>query len=103
MAQDKLLKIERRIEAIKVELSGIGAMRPGSLTKQYKNREQKYGAYYQLSYSHKMKSCTDYVRKEYLEEVQQQVENYNRFKALTAEWVTLSIEHGRLSMKRKND
>ena len=100
MTREKRLQIEKRIEAIKVELSGIGAMRPGSLTRQYKNRQQKRGEYYQLSYTHEMKSHTDYVRKDHVAEVQQQVENYRHFKALTAEWVALSIAHGRLSMKR---
>jgi len=100
MTREKRLKIEKRIEAIKMELAELGAMRPGSLTKQYKNRQQKHGEYYQLSYTHEMKSHTDYVRKDYVGTVQQQVDNYQHFKALTAEWVALSIEHGRLSMKR---
>jgi len=50
MTREKRLKIEKRIGAIKMELAELGAMRPGSLTKQYKNRQQKHGEYYQLSY-----------------------------------------------------
>jgi len=100
MTHEKRLEIEKRIEAIKMELAELGPMRPGSLTKQYKNRQQKYGEYYQLSYTHGMKSHTDYVRKVHVASVKQQVENYQHFKALTAEWVALSIEHGKSSMKR---
>lgn len=103
MSRKNRLKIEKRIEAIKEELSELGPMRPGSLTMQYKNRQEKRGAYYQLSYTHGMKSHTDYVRKDSVAEMQKQVDNYQRFKALTAEWVALSIEHGRLPMKRDKD
>ena len=101
MNQKRLAQIEKRIGRIKTELSGIGAMRPGSLTLQYKDREQHKGAYYQLSYTHQMKSRTDYIRRDCVNEVKQQVSNFRRFKDLTAEWVALSIEHAKLSMKTK--
>jgi len=73
-------------------------MRPGSLTQQYKDRKQKSGPYYQISYTHKMKSHTNYVSKDCIREVRQQIKNYKRFKKLTTEWVALGIEHSKLSM-----
>ena len=36
MTNRRLAQIERRIEKIKAELAGMGEMRPGSLTRQYK-------------------------------------------------------------------
>ena len=78
-------------------------MRPGSLTLQYKDREQQMGPYYQLSYTYEMKSRTDYIRKDCVSDVRQQVKNYKRFRELTTEWVALSIEHSKLSMKLKRE
>ncbi len=63
MTNKRLAQIEMRIEKIKGELAAIGEMRPGSLTKQYKNREERSGAYYQLSYTLDMKSRTEYIRR----------------------------------------
>jgi len=37
-------------------------MRPGSLTKQRRNAKEKKWGFYQLSYTYKMKSKTEYVR-----------------------------------------
>jgi hypothetical protein len=62
MADNKLIRIEKQIAGIKKELMEIGEMRPGSLSQQYKNPKDKTGAFYQLSYTYKMKSKTEYVR-----------------------------------------
>ena len=50
MNNHRWVTIERRIERIKAELAAIGDLRPGSLTKQYKDPESHSGPYYQLSY-----------------------------------------------------
>ena len=71
-----------------------------SLTRQYKDPEKKSGTYYQLSYTRQMKSRTEYVARDYLPEVRREIRNYKRFRALTIEWVDLSIEQSRLMMKR---
>ena len=46
-----------------------------------------------------MKSRTEYIARDALDDVRRQLDNYKRFKELTAEWVDLSIEHSRLKMK----
>ena len=51
MTKNRLKQIEKRIERIKSELAKIGVMRPGSLTRQYKDPQRQTGAYYQLSYT----------------------------------------------------
>lgn len=99
MNAKRLTQIERRIEKIKSELVLIGDMRPGSLTKQYRNPKEQTGAYYQLSYTLEMKSRTEYIRKEHVAEIRRQIRNYKRYKTLTTEWVALSIENSKLSMK----
>lgn len=74
-------------------------MRPGSLTRQYKDPKQRIGAYWQISYTRQMKSRTEYVRKEYVKEVRRQTATHKRFKRLVDQWTDLSIEHSRLTMR----
>ena len=95
----KLAQIERKIEAVKEELLLIGEMRPGSLTKQYHNRKEGKGSYYQISYTYKMKSRTEYVRPEFVADLRTQIKNFKRFKNLTQRWIDLAIEHSRLKIE----
>jgi len=99
MNHNRLVRIERRIERIKAELATLGDMRPGSLTKQYKDPDSHSGAYYQLSYTLDRQSRTEYIRRESLADIRRRVSNYKRFKKLCAEWITLGIEHSKLAMK----
>ncbi len=101
MTNKKLAQIERRIQNAKAKIVLIEEMRPGSLTRQYKHSKDQAGAYYQISYTLDMKSRTEYVRKDCVSDIRQQIANYKRFKKLTAEWIKLSIEHSKLSMKLK--
>ena len=99
MTKKRLIQIDKRIGKIKAELAAIGQMRPGSLTRQYKDPASGSGAYYQLSYTLDMKSRTDYIPRAWVRDVRAQVANYKRFKSLSAQWVALSIERCRLTMK----
>jgi len=101
MAKNRLKQIEKRIERIKSELAKIEGMRPGSLTRQYKDPQQQTGAYYQLSYTLDMRSRTEYIRKDCVSEVRRQIKQYKRHKQLNAEWVSLGIEYSKLAMKLK--
>ncbi len=75
-------------------------MRPGSLTRQYKDPNNQTGAYYQVSYTHRMQSKTEYVRSGCLAQVRREIRDYNKLKKLTERWVALGLEYSRLSMKR---
>jgi hypothetical protein len=97
--QKRLEKIEEKIRAIRQELDGIREMRPGSVSKQYKNREAKTGAYYQLSYTYDMKSCSQYIRPDQVREIRRQTAEYRRFKQLVDLWIELSIEHSQIKIK----
>jgi hypothetical protein len=46
-----------------------------------------------------MKSRSEYVARDAVDDMRRQIENYKRFKELTTEWVDLSIEKSRLKMK----
>ena len=99
MTQKRIKQIEQRIARIKHALQEIGAMRPGSLTRQFKDRENQMGAYWQLSYTRQMKSRTEYVRQESVKEIRHQIATHKCFKRLVDEWIDLSIEHSRLTMQ----
>lgn len=95
----RLETIAQEIEGIKAQLGQIGVVRPGSLTRQYKDPENQVGGYYQLSYTHRMKSRTAYVRASFATQVRQQIRAYKKLKQLIAKWVALGIEHSQLSMQ----
>ena len=82
MSEKRTQQIERRIEGIKKALLEIGPMRPGSLTRQYKDPKDKTGAYWQISYTRQMKSRTEYVRQEWVKELRRQIKTHKRFKRL---------------------
>lgn len=99
MSQKRIRQIERRMDRIKEALEHIGPMRPGSLTRQYKDPEHRVGAYWQISYTRQMKSRTEYVRKEWVPDIRRQIAAHKRFKRLVDQWIDLSIEHSRLTMQ----
>jgi hypothetical protein len=100
-------EIDVRIAAIKRELTAIGPLHPGSISRQYNvcgsascrcktDPAQRHGPYYQLSYAHRRKSTSTFVRELDLPEVEQQLRNYERLRALVEEWIDLSTERARL-------
>lgn len=92
-------EISDRIAEIKSELQVLGDLRPGSLTKQYKDSKSKTGGFYQLNYMHKMKSKSDYVKKDFVETMEEQIKEYKKLKLLINEWVELGIMNSKLIMK----
>jgi hypothetical protein len=99
MSQKRIQQIESRMERIKRTLREIGPMRPGSLTRQYKDPQHHVGAYWQISYTRRMKSRTEYVQKEWVKELRRQIATHKRFKRLIDQWLDLSIEHSQLTMQ----
>lgn len=104
--------IENQIEKLKSQLLKIGDMRPGSLSRQYSAcqkpgckcvdpvKPQKHGPFYQLSYSHRGKTTTQFVRPQFVPEVRKQLVAYKRFKRLTDKWVALALELSKLKMEQ---
>jgi len=99
MSQRRIQQIERRIARIKEELQAVGPMRPGSLTRQYRDPESSTGAYWQISYTRHMKSRTEYVHREWVAEIREQIVMYKRFKRLIDQWLDLSIERSQRAIK----
>jgi len=99
MNEERLRQTERRIKRIKESLLKIGPMRPGSLTRQYKDPKAKTGPYWQISYTRNMRSKSDYARPDCVAEVRKEIATYQRFKKLIEEWIDLGIEASKLRMK----
>ena len=99
MSEKRMRQIERKIDRIKEALQESGPMRPGSLTRQYRDPEERVGAYWQISYTRRMRSRTEYVRPEWVAETRRQIAAYKRFKRMVDQWVDLGIEHSQLRMR----
>jgi hypothetical protein len=99
MSEGRIRRIDRRIGRIKEALGKIGRMRPGSLTRQFRDPEERAGAYWQISYTRHMRSRTEYVRREWVAEPRRQIAAYKRFKRLVEEWVDLGIARAQQVMR----
>lgn len=88
----KLKQLEIRIERIKHELGQLGPMRPGTISRQYRNPKERKTPYYQISYTHQMKSRTEYLRRENLVAVRQEVANFKRFRKLVDKWADTALQ-----------
>jgi hypothetical protein len=99
MAQRKLDRLEEAIQGIKREIGKLGALRPGSLSKQARKTKTKYGAYWHLSYTHRGKGHTQYIRDTFVSQVKAEVSNFKRFRKLIDRLIALSIERSQLKMK----
>ena len=115
-ATPSIQKLELRIQPIKAELATLGEMRPGSRSKQYNvcgkpncrckdpQNPQRHGPYYQLSWVHRGKSTTQFIRPPLLPQVRAQIATYNKFRKLTDEWVNLALRlaQSKLQVARRN-
>lgn len=115
-ATSSIQDLEQRIQQIKAELTALGEMRPGSLSKQYNvcgkpncrckdpKNPQRHGPYYQLSWVRRGKSTTQFMRPPLLPQVRAQIATYNKFRKLTDEWVNLAlrIAQSRLQAARRS-
>ena len=100
MTDNKTLeRLEEAIHEIKRKIGEIGAMRPGSLSKQARKTKTKYGAYWHLSYTHRSKGHTQYIRDPFVPQVKAEISNFKRFRKFIDRLITLSIERSQLRMK----
>ena len=95
----KLDQITKKITKIKAELMLIGEMRPGSLTYQYQKPKEKKGGFFQISYTYQMKSRTEYVKAEFVDDLRSQVETFKKFKGLVQKWTDLAILYSQMKVK----
>jgi hypothetical protein len=90
---------DRQMQRLQTQLAKLGPMRPGTLTRQYRQPELQQGAYYQLSYTYQMRSHTEYVPKREVASLRKEIAVYQRYKKLTAQWIDLALQRSRLRMQ----
>jgi len=106
--------LEARIATLKQAIVRLGDLRPGKLSRQYNvcgkagcrckaDPPQKHGPYYQLSFTRSGKSSTQFVRKEDLAVVRQQLRNYQRLRELIDRWITFWMELSQLKLQQPSD
>ena len=96
-------RLEAQITQIKAQLQRHGAMRPGSLSRQYNvcgkpacrckdpTHPRRHGPYYQLNYVYRGKKTSQFIRREILRQVQTELANYKQFRRLTDQWIGLAL------------
>jgi hypothetical protein len=94
-------KKEKRIGALIARLAGLGAMRPGTLTVQYRDPAAHRTPFHQLSYTHQGHSRSEYVRPESLAAVKREVEAYREFRRIVQQITDISLEASRLRHRRQ--
>ena len=92
MEDPQLARWQAQLAQTQADLVTVGPMRPGSLSRQYKDPAARTGAYWQLSYTHNMRSRTRYVRPEELTRLKPLLANFRRFRRLIDRCVDLSIK-----------
>lgn len=103
MKKQTVSQIEEEIHNIQDELQRLGAMHPGSISKQYQvcgragcqcadaKNPQRHGPYHKLSYVHRGKAVCRFVRAGTEQALSERLTVYKRFRELTDRWVALSI------------
>ena len=92
MNAKRLAKWQAQLARTQAELAQLGPMRPGSLTQQFKDPAAKTGAYWQLSYTHNMRSRSRHVREDEVAQIRPLLANFKRFRALVDLCVDLSVK-----------
>ena len=95
----QLKRTEDRIQKLKQELMALGPMRPGSITRQYRSPKEKKRPFHQISYTHRMRSRSEYIRPENVAALRKETANFKRFKKLLDRWVDLSLTASQLRAK----
>ena len=93
MQNKKIQKLEAKILKLKQSIAGLGALRPGSVSQQIAGGEnRKPRKYWQISYTYKMRSRTDYLRDDLAKSVENETLEYKKFKKIIDEIIELSIQ-----------
>lgn len=95
----QLKRIEGQIEQVKRDLLDLGPMRPGSITRQYRLPKERMRPFYQISYTHRMKSRSEYVRPKNLAMLREETAAFRRFKKLVDRWVGLALRASQLRVR----
>jgi hypothetical protein len=97
--QEQIQQLDASIDAIKTKLLQLGPMQPGVLTRQYQKPKEKKAPYWQLSYTHRQRSYTVYIRESIRSQILQEIQNYQTYQQLTQQWTDLVVERAQRSIQ----
>ena len=93
MQNKKIQKLEIKILKLKQSVLELGNLRPGSVSQQIAGGpNRKPRKYWQISYTYKMRSRTDYLRDDLVASVKNETLEYKKFKKIIDEIIELSIQ-----------
>ena len=95
----QLERTEEQIARVKQELFALGPMRPGSISQQYRLPKEKDRPFYQISYTHRMRGRSEYVRPENLKALTRETATFKRFKKPLDRWIDLSLQASQLRVR----
>ena len=93
MQNKKIQKLEDKILKLKQSIAKLGNLRPGSVSQQIAggpNRAPR--KYWQISYTYKMRSRTDYLQDDIVESIKNEALEYKKFKKIFDQIIELSIQ-----------
>jgi hypothetical protein len=96
----QLERLEKKITGIKHALLALGPMRPGSISRQYRLPREKKRPFYQISYTHRMRSRSEYVRPENLPVLRKEMVNFKCFRKLVGLWINLALKSSQLRVRQ---
>lgn len=93
MQNKKIENLENKILKLKKSVADLKDLRPGSVTQQIAGgANRKPRKYWQISYTYKMRSRTDYLRDDLAETIMNETIEYKKFKKIIDEIIEFSIE-----------
>lgn len=92
----QLRRAEAQIQQIKRALLALGPMRPGAISRQYRQPKERRRPFYQISYTHRMRGRSEYVKPENLSALRRETANFKRFKKLISRWIDLALKASQL-------
>ena len=92
MDDPQLFRWQAQLAEAKAQLTQLGPMRSGSLSRQYRDPAKKTGTYWQLSYTHNMRSRSRLIRADELAHLKPLLATFKRFRLLVDRCVDLPIK-----------
>lgn len=97
----QLERKEWQIRSLLARVARLGDLRPGTLTVQYRHPAERKTPFHQISYTHKGRSRSEYVRPENLPGVRREIAAYKKFRRLIEQIIERSLEASRLRYRRR--
>lgn len=107
-------RLQERIVALKTLLTSLGALHPGSLSRQYNvcgkpgcrckdpKHPKRHGPYYQLNYVFRGKKTSRFIPRRQVIQLRAELANYKTLRRSTEQWTALAIQIAQLRRKIKS-